>query len=173
MERIAPNLRQPTAAPAEAAPTSFVSKKARTILFCTFGSAAALALAYGIGWAEGSAKSEAAQQLALQLKEGHAKDSGQMQRDLTQARHKIKTLEARRQLHRSEMALELDNFGTAREHLATAHSLLMQLKPTPGSELSELTDAISSVELGVAEDPLPQRRQLRELATRFDAILGT
>jgi hypothetical protein len=95
-----------------------------------------------------------------------------MQTQLNQARQRIKTLEARRQLHRSEMALELDNFGTAREHLATAHTLLMELKPTPGSELSELSDAISSVELGVAEDPLPQRRQLRELAIRFDAILG-
>jgi TolA-binding protein len=149
-----------------------VSKKARGVLLVTLGGASALALSYGIGWAEGSAKSAAAQQLASELKAGHQKDSGQMQTQLNQARQRIKTLEARRQLHRSEMALELDNFGTAREHLATAHTLLMELKPTPGSELSELSDAISSVELGVAEDPLPQRRQLRELAIRFDAILG-
>lgn len=173
MERIAQNLRQPPVQEAQAAPQNLVSKKARTILLFTFGGAASLALAYGIGWAEGSAKGEAAQQLAAQLQAGRAKDSGQMQQQLTQAHRKIKTLEARRRLHRSEMALELDNFGTAREHLARAHALLMELEPTPGSQLSDLTDAISSVELGVAEDPLPQRRQLRDLATRFDAILGT
>jgi hypothetical protein len=165
-------MRQASAPPTEAAPQSFVSKKARTILLIALGGTAALALSYGIGWAEGSAKSAAARQLAAQLKAGHEKDSGQMQQALIDAQQRVKTLEARRRLHRSEMALELDNFGTAREHLAAAHSLLMDLKPTPGSELSELTDAISSVELGVAEDPLPQRRQLRELAARFDQILG-
>lgn len=173
MQTVTQNLRQPPG-PERAEPaTVLVSHRARHTILGVLAAAFSLALAYWVGRAEGTAKSEAIEQRAEQLKVGHEKDTDQLRERLTRLQRRIQLLEARRALHRSLIALEQDNFGTAREHLAKARELVRSQKPIPGSALSDLSEALAEIQLGVTADPLPQRVQLTRLASSLDAVLDS
>ena len=171
MQPVTQNLRQP---PPAAAPESarLVSKRARNVVVGVLSGALALALSYWIGRAEGSAKADALEQRAEQQQKGQQKSAEQLREQLEQSEQRVKQLEARRALHQSLMALELDNFGTAREHLAKTLSWVQAQKPVPGSALSQFEESLSRVELTVTADPMPQRVELTQLAAAFDAMLA-
>jgi hypothetical protein len=173
MQPVTQNLRQPDATPEPSSDNAgLVSKRARTIVMAVLTIALSLAASYGIGWAEGSARTTALEQHAVQQKAGHEKSADQLREHLAQLERRANLLEARRFLHRSLMALELDNFGTARQHLAKAHQLVAAAQPVPGSQLSSFKESLVGVELGVAADPLPQRVALTQLAQNFDQLLN-
>ncbi len=171
MQPVTQNLRPPPPAPVAAKP-HLLSSRARIIVIGTLSGALALALAYGIGRAEGAARNAALEQQAEKQKVGLVKNTDHLRARITELERRTQLLEARRLLHRSLMALELDNFGTARERLAKAHELVSGQNPVPGSPLDELEDQLVGVELGVTADPLPQRLELKRLAESFDKILG-
>ena len=174
MQPVTQNLRQPQpgTSTGQEAPPGLISGRARNIIVGTLTGALALALAYGIGWAEGAAKSAALEQQAKEQKVGLVKDTDHLRNRVGELEKQTQLLQARRSLHRSLMALELDNFGTAREHLAKAHELVSGQNPIPGSPLGDLEDDLVGVELGVTADPLPQRLELKRLADDFDKVLG-
>lgn len=172
MQPVTQNLRQPTSPTETAAPAAkLVSRRARNIIIGTLSGALGLGLAYGVGWAEGAARSKAIEQRVQAQKVGLQKNTGELREELTRAHQRANLLEARRFMHRSVMALELDNFGTAREHLAKAHALIVAEKPVPGSPLSELCEALVGIKLGVTADPMPLRLELTRQAHAFDQIL--
>ncbi len=174
MQPVTQNLRHPTPSPEAPAEqnTRLVSQRARTVIASILSGALALGVAYVVGRAEGAAKSAAIEQRAQQQKAGLARNTDELRKRLADHQRRIRLLEARRSLHRSLMALELDNFGTAREQLAKAHKLLTTPPPPPGSPLSDLGETMVGVELGVTADPLPQRLELTRLAGDLDEILG-
>jgi hypothetical protein len=173
MQPVTQNLRQqPSVEDRNQKAASFASPRAQIIIASALCVALSLGVSYWIGWAEGAAKTAAIEQRAEQQKEGLEKNTGQLQQRLSSAEQRIKLLEARRDLHRALMALELDNFGTARKQLAKTHQLISNHKPIPGSPLSELNEALLRVELAVTADPLPLRLELTQLAQDFDEILN-
>lgn len=173
MQTVTQNLRQPPS-PERAEPAGpLVSHRARNTVAAVLAAAFSLALAYWVGRAEGTAKTEAIEYRAQQQKVGHEKDTDQLRERLTRLETRNQLLEARRLMHRSLIALQQDNFGTAREHLAKAHELVQAQKPIPGSALSDLNDALAGIELGVTADPMPQRLELTRLANNFDALLDS
>jgi hypothetical protein len=149
-----------------------VSKRARSVVLGVLAGALGLAVSYGVGRAEGAAKVSATEQKAEAKQADLTKNTSTLKQELFARDVRIAKLEARRRVHQAELALERDNFGTARSHLEEAHRLLKGLAPSPGSELEELTLALASFELGVAKDSSTQRKALKQLAASLDDLLG-
>jgi hypothetical protein len=90
------------------------------------------------------------------------------QQRLTTEHQRVTELEARRRIHLAIMAFDENNFGTAREQLRAAATLL---DATPGNaELAALARSLRTLELAPSVDLSTQRAALVQLAAKFDSL---
>src|SRR6187399_1268421 len=92
--------------------------------------------------------------------------------DVAEQKRLLLRYEARRRLHLVLIALEAQNFGSAKEHKAAAARLLLQSQPERESELFKLQDAMTKYQLVAREDLSKERTIVLEWVKRLDQALA-
>jgi hypothetical protein len=132
--------------------------KAKRILLGMAAFIVAVGAAYGIGRF----------QLATQLRDAEGRTQ-EVEQKLRTEQQKITSLEARRHLNLSLLAMDERNFGIAQKELEEAARLLGQ--PTSKPEHSKLAAEIQRHKIIATEDLGAQRQKLLALTRALDALL--
>lgn len=132
--------------------------KAKRILLGTAAFVVAVAAAYGIGRF----------QLATQVRDAEARTQ-EVEQKLRAEQQKVTSLEARRHLHLSLLAMDERNFGIAQKELEQAARLLGQTADKP--EHSKLAAEVQRHKIIATEDLGAQRQKVLAWTRALDALL--
>lgn len=142
-----------------------------------------LAIAYGIGRAQGAralARSEsAARETQARMARGAQETRTQLERRLAavevefaRAQRMNAALESRRQLGLAMLSMDDRNFGIAQGQIEAARTSLRGAMPFDEAGLAEVQPRLAGVTIVAAADFADQRAGLVQIAHAFDAQLG-